>query len=117
MTVNYEAALIRQAAFPNPELVSYRDNYCGCAIGTIYNPATEEDVSVSITCVKHNEPNLPTCEDCGEATEDVAVCTEPVRSNWQDDPPDSAELCSGCHDRRLHPRDSYDGPDRRGEDE
>lgn len=57
------------------------------------------------------------CEDCEEASEDVSTCTEPVRSNTQIDPPDQADLCSRCLDRRLHPRDYYDGPDRRGEDE
>lgn len=63
------------------------------------------------------ENDYLTCEDCDETSDDVEQCTEPVRSNWQADPPDRADLCGRCHDRRLHPRDYYDGPDRHGEDE
>lgn len=56
------------------------------------------------------------CEDCGEVSDDVMICTDPVRSNWQTDPPDSAALCSRCHDRRRHPKEYYDGPDRHDPD-
>ncbi len=51
------------------------------------------------------------CEDCDETSEDVTICTEPVRSSVQIDPPDQAALCSRCLDRRLNPRDYYDGPE------
>ena len=76
-----------------------------------------KDVLASIKEDQTEEPaDHLTCEDCDETSDDVAICTEPVRSSVQIDPPDSAALCSRCHDRRLHPRDYYDGPDRRDED-
>lgn len=61
------------------------------------------------------ENDYLTCEDCDEESEDVEISTAPVRG-WQADPPDQAALCSRCHDRRLHPQDHYDGPDRHDED-
>ena len=57
-----------------------------------------------------------TCEDCGEESEDVEQCTEPVSPGFRQSPPDQADLCSRCEDRRIHPADHYDGPDRRNED-
>lgn len=63
-----------------------------------------------------DDDNYPTCEDCGETSVDVVTCTEPVGSGFRQSPPDQADLCERCEDRRIHPADYYDGPDRRNED-
>lgn len=96
---------LRAESYIIPHLTSWLDNTTSCSHNSL------DDIIKALP-----DDSWLTCEDCDETSDDVAICTEPVRSSVQIDPPDSAALCSRCHDRRLHPKEYYDGPDRRDED-
>ncbi len=108
--IDTASALLAEATFSNPELVGYRSAPCGCAVGTLYDPAGE-DHSVAVVCPDHDVPIGMTCEECGEPSEDVGFYRD-----GSDCGPGSAYLCARCLDREIHPRDYYDGPDRYDED-
>ena len=87
---------IRCEAYIIPHLTSWLSDTTSCSHNSI------DDIIKEFP-----DDSWLTCEDCDETTEDVAICTEPVRSSVQIDPPDSAALCSRCHDRRLHPAEYH----------
>ncbi len=95
------AALQAAAPAGSDEVLTYEAKPCGCAIGLIYD-AQDNELYPWISCAEHEKAWGFQCEDCEEFRIDVEYCQPPGDSC------DGANLCTPCHERRLHPEEFRD---------